>query len=96
MGKSEVYSWRVSPDVKQALEQAARERKVSVARILDEIVREGLARLRRNRDRDEREAEERFRLAASPSIGSIAGCDPKRASRARDRIRARLHRRRGR
>jgi hypothetical protein len=82
--------------VKQALEQAARERKVSIARILDEMVREGLARLRRNRDRDERAAEERIRLAASPSIGSIAGGDPKRATRARDRIRARLQRRRGR
>jgi len=96
MDKSEVYSWRLSPELKQALEEAARERKVSIARILDEMVREGLSRLGKNRDRDEREAEGRIRQAAARSIGSIAGGDAKRATRARDRIRARLRQRRAR
>ena len=96
MDKSEVYSWRLSPDLKQALEEAARERGVSMARVIDEIVREGLARLRRDRERDERAAEERIRRAAASCIGSIAGGDAKRAARARDRIRARLHGRRAR
>ena len=40
--KTEVYSWRVSRDLKENLEQAARSRKKPVASILDEAARQWL------------------------------------------------------
>ena len=89
MAKTEVYSWRLSPELKQALEAAARDEKASVSAVLERLVRVGLRRSRKARRSEENE-EARIRLAAMRHVGSLRGGDPKRAARARDRVRAHL------
>ena len=90
MAKSDVYSWRVDPATKTALEDAARERRASVAAVLDEIVEEWLSRRE-----DGAGAEEQHRLhqAASRFVGTIEGAEPGRAESSRERVRERLRRR---
>ncbi len=39
MKKSEVYSWRVGPDLKRALEDAARAERTSVAELLNRMAK---------------------------------------------------------
>ncbi len=43
MSKTEVYSWRLSTELKTQLEAAARDEKTSVGAILERVVREWLA-----------------------------------------------------
>lgn len=43
MGKTEVYSWRVDPDLKRVLEAAARSEKRSVGDLLTSIARDWVA-----------------------------------------------------
>lgn len=85
MAKTEVYSWRVASEVKEALEEASRERGVSMASIIDSAVAEYLARPEAEAD----DGAEQLRLheAARPFIGSIQGGDPDRASQAKQRVR---------
>ena len=93
--KTEVYSWRVSSATKSRLEEAARSRRQSVARLLDEIVTDSL----RDGDReDEADAEHQRRLHARAArfAGCLSGRDPRRAERAAELVRARLRRRQGR
>jgi predicted DNA-binding protein len=92
MGKSEVYSWRLSPELKTDLEEAARAEQRSLAQLLEEIAEEWLTRFR-DRGEDDRERQERIRQAAMKSVGAIHGDDPRRAENARSEIRARLARR---
>lgn len=95
MKKSEVYSWRVAPETKMALEAEARREGRSVAALLDRMAREWLT-ARRRRGVDIRE-HARVRASAEKVLGTIAGGDPRRAERARTAIRERLSsRRRGR
>lgn len=91
MPKTAVYSWRLSADLKLALEQAARRNQESVAVLLDRIVRERLASLTSG---DEEAEQRRLRAAVASCIGTIDGGDPDRATRARETIRERLARRR--
>jgi predicted transcriptional regulator len=42
MAKSAVYRWRLDPELKRRLEEAAHAEKTSVARLPDHIVREWL------------------------------------------------------
>jgi len=86
MAKTEVYSWRVASEVKEALEEASRERGVSMASIIDNAVAEYLARPEAETDADEAE-QRRLHEAARPFIGSIHGGDPDRASQASQRVR---------
>ena len=44
MPKTVIYSWRLDPDLRQGLNEAARAERTSVARLLDRIVREWLAK----------------------------------------------------
>ena len=39
--KTEVYSWRLSPDLKDDLEEAARRERVSVSRLLERMTASG-------------------------------------------------------
>jgi hypothetical protein len=92
MKKSEVYSWRVATDLKAALEEAAREERVSVGELLGRMARQWL------RDRaagaGESEAvQRRIRVSADRFVGSLAGGDPRRAERARHDLRERLAKR---
>ena len=89
--KTEVYSWRVSPALKSELEEAAREERVSVAMLLERIAREWLKGRDATTGRDEAE-QERLRAAAARYIGSIAGDDPDRSQRVRERVTEQLAR----
>ncbi len=86
--KSEIYSWRLAPDLKWALEEAARRERVSVSRLLERIAREWL---QAQPWRAEGEAEQaRLRAAAAPCIGALRSGDPDRAEKASERIRESL------
>jgi hypothetical protein len=93
MNKSDVYSWRVSPEVKGALLAEARRQGASVSELLDRLVGEFLSAQRARRGATEEE-QRRLHAAASRSIGSIHGQDPSRSERARVAVRDRLKRRR--
>lgn len=92
MRKSEVYSWRVEPDVKSALEDAARSERTSVGRLLDRIVREWLLQ-RKDSTLHEETEQLRIREEAARYVGSVAlGCGPYSAERVRQRIRRKRER----
>jgi hypothetical protein len=44
MPKTVIYSWRLDPNLRRRLEEAARAARTSVARLLDRIAREWLAK----------------------------------------------------
>ena len=92
--KSEVYSWRLSPELKSDLEHAARQEGVSVSRLLDRITREWL-KARPGAADDEAE-QERIRASAMRSIGKLRGGDPDRSAMVSQRVREQLARKRAR
>ena len=77
MDKSEVYSWRLSPAVKAALEEAARRERQSMAALLDRIVRGWLAAAQPSADAD---AERHVRTRARRCFGAIGGGNPNRSA----------------
>jgi predicted transcriptional regulator len=82
MSKTEVYSWRIDPDLKRRLEEAARAEATSIARLLARIAREWL---------DNEEAEQSLmRAEAAKWIGSINSGDGHGSARAKERVRAKL------
>jgi len=92
--KTEVYTWRVSADLKTSLEREARNRKVPVSTILDLAAREWL---KASTEEDDGEAEQqRLHRAASNCLGTIAGGDPGRSENVRRTVRSRLGQNRGR
>lgn len=92
--KTEVYSWRVSSELKQSLEREARKRKASISSILDAAAREWLRKSRASIADDEEQ--KRLHAAIEPLIGSISGADPYRSESVSEIVRARLKRRYGR
>jgi hypothetical protein len=93
--KTEVYSWRLSPDLKSDLEAAARRERVSVSRLLERIAREWLKARAAAAEDDEAE-QERLRAIAMQFVGTIRGGDPDRASEVSKRVRELLARKHGR
>ena len=70
--KTEVYSWRVSRELKMALETAAHEEGISVARLLERIAREWLDERTAARRDDELE-QGRLRASAMRFVGRSCG-----------------------
>ena len=93
--KSEVYSWRLTPDLKSELEERAREEGLGLAALLERISRDWLRAKASASNEDERE-QARIKAAAMRAIGTIEGDDPERSERVRERVRARLARSRDR
>lgn len=93
MAKSAVYSWRVDPELKAALEEAAREERTSVADLLGRLATQWL-RDRAGNASGSDAVQQQIRASAEPFIGSLAGGDPRRSELVRHRIRQRLARRR--
>jgi len=89
MQKTEVYSWRLSPRLKNELAEKARAERKSLAELLEEIA-EGWLRQAGARDGDEAERQQRLHEAALPFVGAIDGGRPDRAETARDKLRSRL------
>jgi hypothetical protein len=92
--KTEVYSWRVSTDLKASLERAARRRNLSLAAVLDTAAQEWL--MNSGSEEDDDEKQRRLMQAASECIGSIAGDNPRRSETAGETVRQILRRRHGR
>jgi len=89
MNKTEVYSWRLDPDLKQRLAHAARDEKTSIGTLLDRIARDWLGRHRP--DDDDEALQRRLHAEAEEWIGSLSlGEGPYTRQRIRERVRARL------
>jgi len=84
--KTEVYSWRVSPEKKAELESEAKREGTSMSALLDRITSDWLTEHRNGRNDDEAE-QAAIRKRAAPAIGSIRGGDPTRSARARELVR---------
>ena len=89
MAKSEVYSWRVSPETKRALEFEARREGESLGNLLERITREWVETRRESRMGDALE-QARLHAAADKCFGAIAGSDPARSEKVRSEVRRRL------
>jgi predicted transcriptional regulator len=92
--KTEVYSWRVSSELKSDLERVARGQNVSVSALLDMAVRDWLKKSGADAATDEEQL--RLHTAAEECLGALAGRNPRRAETAREAIRAKLRKRYGR
>ena len=92
--KSEVYSWRLDPELKSQLEQRARDEGIGLAALLERISRDWL-RARAASSDDARE-QARIKAAAMRAIGTLRGDDPERSERVSERVRARLEQKRAR
>lgn len=89
MNKTEVYSWRLDPELKQRLEDAAREQKTSVGGLLDRIARAWLGNKRS--DEDDEALQRRLHTVAEKVIGTVPlGEGPYTRGRIRERVGARL------
>ena len=88
---TEVYSWRVSRELKSDLERQARIRKTSLSAVLNLAARDWLKRSAETIGDDEEQ--HRLHEAAMECLGAIAGGNPRRAETARQAIRERLKRR---
>jgi predicted transcriptional regulator len=88
MSKTEVYSWRLDPDLKRRLEAVAHEEKTSIGALLDRIARDWLGR--RASQEDEEALQRRLHAEAAKWIGSIRGDDPTRSERVKEIVRERV------
>lgn len=93
MAKSEVYSWRVAPETKAALEYVARRERSSIGRVLQRVVHEWLVAGGRDTESDEAD-QARLHAAAARTFGTIRGGNPHRSEQVRALIRRRLVQRR--
>jgi hypothetical protein len=89
--RTEVYSWRLSRELKSDLEHAARLKKVSASAILEMAVRDWLQKVKTDTDDDQVQRD--LQAEAASCLGSLAGGNPRRAETARDAIRRRLAKR---
>jgi len=92
--KTEVYSWRVSTELKTGLEREARRRKISLAKALDLAAEEWLKN--GGTDKDDDLEQKRIHEAASKCFGVITSGGPNRSENVRQIVRERLRRRYGR
>jgi hypothetical protein len=92
--KTEVYSWRVSSELKSDLERAARDRRVPLSSVLEEAARKWLAESAASVSDDE--AQRKLHAAAEPFIGTLSGLHTADAQSVRKVVRRRLARRYGR
>jgi hypothetical protein len=88
--KTEVYSWRVSSELKTGLEREARRRKISLSATLDLAAEEFL---RKNGSSDDSAEQKRIHEAASKVFGVITSGDSRRSENVRQKVRDRLRRR---
>jgi hypothetical protein len=90
--KTEVYSWRVSTELKSVLERDARRRKISLAKALDLAAEEWL---KKGGAQDDAVEQRRLHAAAVKTFGTIEG-HPGDAENVREIVRQRIRQRHGR
>jgi hypothetical protein len=88
--KTEVYSWRVSTDLKIGLEREARRRKISLSAALDLAAREWLSKS--GAENEDKEEQIRRHEAASKCFGAFSGNDVDRSKNVRQAVQQRLRR----
>jgi hypothetical protein len=88
--KTEVYSWRVSRELKSDLEREARHRKVPVSSLLEEAARKWLKESAASVDDDENQR--KLHAAAEACLGVLSGGHRGDAGTVRRVIRQRLTR----
>jgi len=93
--RTEVYSWRLSRELKTEVERAARLRRESVSSILEAAVRDWLKKSAAGNEGDE-EQQRRLHAEAESCFGTITSGKRDRSENVRARVRARLDRRYGR
>lgn len=94
--KTEVYSWRLSADLKSALEAEARRQDTSISALLDKIAREWIKEHEAERVKDEAE-QARIRAEAMKYVGALSiGGGPYTNERVRKIIGERLTQKYGR
>jgi hypothetical protein len=71
MAKTEVYSWRVDPQIKMALEAEARSQGMTMAEVLDRIAKQWLE-TRKLQNGDDEAEQARLHAAAAKCFGTIA------------------------
>ena len=89
--KTEVYSWRVSTDLKTGLEREARRRKTSLSAVLDLAARDWLSKGDPKVEGDVEQVS--LQKAAAKCFGAFAGNDAHRSEKARQVLRERLRQR---
>jgi hypothetical protein len=92
--KTEVYSWRVSRELKSGLEREARRRKLSLSALLDLAASEWLKNSAA--DPESGDEQQRLRRSAAAAFGCLAGSKVPRSKNARQAVRDRLRKRYGR
>jgi hypothetical protein len=92
--KTEVYSWRVSTDVKTGLERESRRRKLSVSAVLDLAARDWLLKSGSEATDDQEQA--RLHAEAAKCFGAFKGGNAGRSESVRQDVRKRLQRQNGR
>lgn len=95
MAKTEVYSWRMRPEIKMGLEEEARSQGLSLAEFLDRAALHIIEEHHRRRDDGEAE-QKRLHAAAAKCFGKISGGDPYRSEKVGETVRKRLKERYGR
>lgn len=86
MAKSEVYSWRLDPEMKMALDLQARVQGKTLADVLNSLAKRWLEEQRKQNAENEAE-QVRLRAVATKYIGSISGGDPYSSEKVREIVR---------
>jgi len=89
MAKTEVYSWRVDPQIKMALEAEARSQGTTLAEVLDRIAKQWLE-MQKKQNGDDAAEQARLHAAAAKCFGTISGGDPHRSEKVSETVRRRL------
>jgi hypothetical protein len=92
MAKTEVYSWRVDPRIKMALESEARSQGTTLAEVLDRMAKQWIERRKRQNGDDEAQ-QVRLHAAAAKYAGAISGGDPYASEKVREVVRKRVRER---
>lgn len=92
MAKSEVYSWRVSLQMKRALEETARRQKQSISTLLEKIVAQSFRTGVEGWNEEEAVLQERLHAAGRAAIGKIKSGRTDRSKRVREEVRRKLRR----
>ena len=92
MAKTEVYSWRLDPKIKMALESEARSEGITLAEVLDRLAKQWLE-LRKQRNGDDDAEQARLHAAVAKYAGTISGGDPYGSEKVREVVRKRVRER---
>jgi hypothetical protein len=92
MAKTEVYSWRLDPEIKMALESEARSEGVTVAEMLDRMATQWL-KTRKRQNGDDAAEQARLHAAVAKYAGALSGGDPYASEKVREVVRKRVRER---